>query len=1181
VQPDINSNGCILRTLRVALPGFSAGGRMNIRHSIRLALFAAMFLPALTMAQEYRGTILGQVTDPNNAPIVGATIEVTNVETNVSVKTASNSDGNYQVPFLLPGNYKVAVSHTGFKKAERQNVQVATNAQMTLNFTLEVGGASETVTITDRAPLINTANADLGQVIDNSYIGKVAVTLSRNVYTVARLAPGVTGGGGSVTGNDAGKFCIAGGGSAQGRVAFTVDGIPNQAPQNDGGAVYVPSIDSVQEIKVHTTMFDAANASSNGGAINVTTKSGTNALHGTAYIFKRWAALNANTWQNNRLGRPKAPVSFYQAGYQVNGPVWLSKLYNGKDRTFFSTSLEFDNDARDLTRQARVPTDLERKGDFSQTLNAQGAAFLKIFDPSTTVVQGGRATRQEFAGAKIPEALLKDNPTGVAVLNAMPLPNLSGPTQVGRFNWAQTSIYTVTQRHVSARVDHIISEKQRLFVRFGRLIRNQVADDPLIPGIWGFSNASGSSVDQTDLEHLIRRFYNAGVDDTYSFSPTFIGSFRYGFVRKVNTSERGALGFNPADLKLPPVIVNGQAIKGWPVFNLGENAPALGAGVSYDANDVHVFITNFTKLLGSHSLRFGTDYRLTRWNRKSPGNDAPGRFNFDSVFTRSDPFTASSSNTSGSSFASLLLGAPASGALGYNSALSLQNHMFSWFVQDDWKVNQRLTLNFGLRHDLETPYTERYDRISYGFDPNAPAPVQVPGMNLRGVLLLAGVDGAPRRSGEIDKNNFGPRFGFAYSLTPKTVVRGGYGLFYSVQIYNSGFLGGVGVFNAVTPYVASTDNFATPFATLNNPFPSGLRQPIGSAAGKQSQLGDAVSFFDQNRVSPYNQQWQLSVQRELPWGTLFEAAYVGTISLKQLEDFNLNEKPDRFLALGAAENNKVTNPFLGALPPTSVLGQGGTIAQSRLWPQFPQFTNVTLNGANTGRASYHALQMRVDKRLTQGLNFLFTYTFSKLLDNETTSLVNPRRYRTVSSLDQPHILRFAFTYQPPLKFRQKLVDSLLGGWSLSGMLEASSGTPLDAVTDANGRMIRLRSPRIDGDVGERLGDSVVGGVAQNPYFDISAFQGLPNQYTVSPEPPRYGDLRSPATRYINASIFKTFAVIGRLEQLKLQLRVDASNLTNTPVFGNPGLGFNNKATFGVITSGGGPRNVQGALRLIF
>src|SRR5262249_608279 len=222
----------------------------------------------------------------------------------------------------------------------------------------------------------------------------------------------------------------------------------------------------------------------------------------------------------------------------------LPKLYNGKDRTFFSTSLEFDKDARDLTRQARVPTALERQGDFSQTLNAQGAAPLRIFNPFTTVVQGNRATREEFAGAKIPQNLL--NPMGVALLNALPLPNLSGPTQVGRFNWAETSVYTVKQRQVSARVDHIISEKQRLFVRFGRLIRDQIADNPLIPGIWGFSNASGSSVDMTDLEHLIRRFYNAGMDDTYSFSPTFIGSFRYGFVRKVNTSERGALGFNPA-----------------------------------------------------------------------------------------------------------------------------------------------------------------------------------------------------------------------------------------------------------------------------------------------------------------------------------------------------------------------------------------------------------------------------------------------------------------------------------------------------------------------------------------------------------------------------------------------------------------------------------------------------------
>jgi hypothetical protein len=514
----------------------------------------------------------------------------------------------------------------------------------------------------------------------------------------------------------------------------------------------------------------------------------------------------------------------------------------------------------------------------------------------------------------------------------------------------------------------------------------------------------------------------------------------------------------------------------------------------------------------------------------------------------------------------------------------LQNHYVGSFVQEDWKLNQRLTMNFGLRWELETPYTERYNRMSYGFDESAKLPVQAQGLDLRGGILFAGVDGHPRAGGKLDKNNFGPRFGFAFSPRLKTVLRGGYGMFFSGQAYNTGFLADVGVFNATTPFVGTIDNGATPYATLANPFPAGLRQPLGAAAGLMAQAGDSISFFDGRRVSPYNQQWQFSVQHELPSQVLLEAAYVGMHSLKQFESYNLNEKPDVYLALGTAENNRVPNPFLNVLPPTSTLGQGTTITQNRLWNRFPQFTSVTIQGANTGRAIYHGLQLKADKRLTRGLSALWTYTFAKLIDNETTSLINDRHYRTVSGNDQTHVMRLAATYAFPWNFtgpglRNQALKQVAGGWSMTGYLIAESGLPL-SVSHANGRPLRLRNAAKSGPLSERLGDrrDPITRRITNPYFDIDAFQPLASQYVVPPEPPRFAELRAPGAKSLNLSLFKSFP-IG--ERFKLQIRMEATGVTNSPNFDAPGTNMSSPATFGVITSAGGSRSMQGSARISF
>ncbi len=1131
---------------------------------------ALWVLPLLAWGQEFRGTILGRILDPSGAAVVGANVEVVNVDTNTVVRSRSNETGNYQVPFLVPGDYTVRVELAGFKRMERQGIRVSTSEPVAVDFTLEIGQAAESVTVTAAAPMLNTASADLGQIVDKTYVGMITVSLSRNVMNLRNMAPGVTGGTGTYTSSAQANFSIAGGGAGRGRNEIIVDGVPNTTA---GGTIgFVPSVDSVEEVKVHTTMFDAALGHSNAGAVTIVTKGGSNDLRGALYLYKRWPGFYANSWTNNRLGLPKPPVQYYQWGYTVGGPVWFPRLFNGRNRTFFSTSLERDRDPRELTRQARVPTEAERAGDFSRTINRQGGAFA-IYDPLTSVISGNTVTRQPFAGARIPASRI--SPIGAAVLSKYPLPNQNVAPQLAAYNWALSKTYAVSQSQTAVRIDHVLSDKQRLFSRFGLLDRDQNAED-LFYGATSYPVQGG-----TDLGRLFRRRVSFGIDDTIVFSPTLVGSVRLSGLSYSSKTTVGAPGADPKDLNLPDVIVRNQAVRGWSTFDLGENIPAIGASQSFSREAVYSLLSTWTKLTGKHATKFGVDYRLARNSNVSPGGNATASFSVGPTFTQSDPYNRNAANVSGSGMATMLLGLADSGNFGYNTPTSTQNHYLALFVQNDWKVTPRFTLNAGLRYELEFPYTERYNRNSYKFDENAPLPVKVPGLDLKGGILFAGVDGNPRAVSP-DKSNFGPRIGFAYRPLGKTVIRGGYGMFYSTISLNTSFFGTVNVFNTVTPFVGSTNSGATPYTTLADPFPTGLREPVGRAVGLMAQVGDSLTIFDHRRVNPYNQQWQLSVQQELPARVLLEVAYMGMHSLKQIESFNLNEKPDVYLPLGRAENNAIPNPFLNLFPATSTLGRGATITQNRLWVRFPQFTTLTLQGANTGRALYHSLQMKADKRLSHGLNVLFTYTFSRLMDNNTTSIINVRRYRAVSSLDQKHVARLAFTYQLPFRFdgggMNYLWRQVAGGWALSGFTTFASGTPL-SVSHANGRPIRIANPRLEGPVHERLGDKRdASGRVLNPYFRIDAFQPLPDQYTITPEPPALDELRAPGTRSLNAALFKTFPV---RERFKLEVRMEATGVTNTPNFGAPGTNMSQAATFGVISSAGGSRSVQGSARLVF
>ena len=1138
--------------------------------------------------QEVRGSLLGRVTDASGAVVPGVTITVTNLETKVSTETITNEEGNYRVPFLRPGNFSVTAELTGFKKIDRSGIRVSVGSDIAVDFVLEVGGIGETVTVSGAASQLDASTADLGQVVEKNHIENTQTNLVRNVLarlevtaSLTQFRTGATGTGTTYTSSGQSDFSISGGGGKGGGNEIMVDGVPNTVPSGAGGiALFIPSLDMTDEVKVHTTMFDASLGHSSGGAVNITTRGGTKEYHGAAFGYKRFRELDSNSWTNNRLGIPLGNAKYGQYGGIFGGPVRLPHLYDGRGRSFFLVSYETDSEIRggDAPDLFRVPTALERKGDFSQTLNQQGTGILRIYDPWTTMGTGAAATRTPFPNSIIPASRLTQ--TGLSVANLYPLPNMPGSPQIGAYNWSVTSTNKVSQSQFSIREDQIISDRQRLFVRFSRMYRTTISPERF-PGAAG-SNDTGNTFD------------SVAVDDTITFSPKFTGSLRYGFAERYSYSTPHGSLQDPSSLALADVIIQNQFTKGLPVFNLGEFIPVVGDSESHGRLYSHTLLSTFNMVQGKHTLKFGSDYRLFRNNDINPGASQSGTFAYSPTFTQANPFVASSRNESGTALSSLLLGIPDSGSLGFVSPRSLQNQYLALFLQDEWRVRRNLTLTLGVRYELETPYTERFNRVSHGFDFDAQSPVSVPGMDLHGGVLFAGVDGNPRGVGRVDANNFGPRFGLAYSLNNKTVFRGGYGFFYSAQTYATDFSGSVATFGAVTAYTGTIDSGATPFTTLDDPFPGGVVQPKGSSVGLAAQYGDSLVVLDQNRLSPYNQQWQLSIQREFPWSVLVEAAYVGMLSLKQLESFDLNEKPDQYLALGAQENQNVANPFFGVFPPTTPLGRGATIRQGQLWKQYPQYNAITLQGANTGRAIYHALDSRVEKRFSDGLNFLVSYSWSKVIQNNTTSIVNERNYRSVSFRDLGHVIKISTVYELPFGPGKAFLSSsgflaqLVGGWKISGYFWSRTGSPL-SITDVNGRPMVLRNPSKGGSVKDKLGDVVDPVTRQvlNPFFDTTAFARLPNQYTISPTSPQLDFLRGPAIIGLNGSLVKTTRIT---EGVQFEFRVDASNVTNSPQFDlqgatvqpqGIGLDMANPATFGVITQAGFGRKVQLGARLTF
>ncbi|HYO64203.1 MAG TPA: carboxypeptidase regulatory-like domain-containing protein [Pyrinomonadaceae bacterium] len=1059
-------------------------------------------------AQEFRATLTGQVQDPSGAAVPNATVTVRNLSTNQTTTANTGEEGNYTIPFLIPGDYSVTVEAQGFKRVVNDKMTLHVSEKITFDVTLEVGQVADAVTVTAEDPLLEASTASRGLVVENMRVNELPLNLGRNPIMLAVLSPGVTFNGNPQNtrpfdNGDNVQFSINGGLNRHNE--FLLDGAPNNAitdpEQNNlrssNNIAFVPQVDATNEFKVMTNTYDAQYGRTSGGVFNVTTKAGGNDFHGTIYEFLRRYQLDANTFPNNAAGRPRF---FTEAGtgrnlggnklddygFVLTGPVMLPRfgeggraVYSGRNRTFFMFAYQGYKQTRPNTDSvASVPTALERAGDFSQS-------GITIYDPLTTTCAGGVCTRQPFPGNRIPAIRL--NPVGQAIVNTMPLPNFGAPgTRFNNFLLGNNIISDDYSSYV-ARIDHNFNDNWRMF---GRYYFNRREE-------FNIQNALGvGNIGMDAQDPLLRENRGIVLDAVGTLSSTTILNVRTSYSRFIQAAFRqNAQPFDATSLGFPASFSASRPTDIVPRLQIEQywgGETFFGWGPRNPSNNVTNVITlqaNLTHIRGRHTFNIGGEGRDLRPNQRGASFSwGGGFFQFDRSFTRQNP---SAVDNTGSAIASLLLGYPSGGRIQNLAQQSFRWGYYAGYIQDDIKVTQRLTINLGLRYDYEGPPVERFNRQNRGFafDETSPLASQIAGRaglsecpscsNLRGGLLFAGVAGQPNEAFERDKDNIQPRVGFAYQLRDNTVVRGGYGHYYFPQAEFGGSTGftidtfivpnstGSGQAAGFTPFIDPV----TGQARFSNPFPSGVSEPLGASRGLLTQAGGAITFGNPDHEIPRVQQWSIGVQHQFPWQVRLDLSYVGSRSNDILTgDWNVQRSGGigtrNINVLSAAQleqcrqnptfcNTQVANPFAGLLPGTGL--NNATVQRRQLLLPFPQFTDVNMAFENVGRIWYDGLQFGIDKRFDSGLTLVSSYTWSKTL--EAINFLNNQDAeptRVISGSDRTHVWAFSGVYLLPVgrgraygDGMHKALDLIAGGWELTWIARLQSGNPIPLNGDAD------------------------------------------------------------------------------------------------------------------------------------
>ncbi|MCX6590724.1 MAG: TonB-dependent receptor [Acidobacteria bacterium] len=1115
----------------------------------------AILSAALACAQSFQGSLRGRVVDPGGSAVPSAKISLVDEGTAISRATLTTADGEYTFAAVNPSTYTVVAEAPGFKRTERRGLVLATQAALTVDLSLELGQVTEQVNVTAESPLMETANASTGQVIDSQKLLDLP-NLGRNPFMMSKLSQNVV-----QVGNPKFNRMQDQSGSSQISIAggpvrgnnYLLDGIAITDSTNR--AVIIPSLEAVQEVKVQANTYDAEMGRTGGGVFNTYLRSGTNQLHGSALGYMRETEWLANSFFSNRAGQPRINQPFRNYGGSIGGPIRIPKIYDGRNRTFFWISGEAYRQTEAAGTRLAVPTMLERTGDFSKSAGRAGGLNL-IYDPLTTAADG---TRQPFTGNVIPSARLAN--TGKNLATYYPAPtttaafygDLNYDATVGAYNRADQTTW---------KVDHEVT-------RWLRVNASYLHYGSREPGnVWFPTIASPNQ------GVLFRKVDATQANATITPQATLVIAVRYGFNRFPNRSVSTSDGFAITQLGFPSSLASQLQTTYFPSLSMSDMTSYGGSSLSQNVYHSRSFSASASKFFGRHSLKFGYDQR--KLNHDGRPSISAGSYSFNDTFTRARPQAATVGT--GASLASLLLGYAASGSVTLSTLVYNTVGYYAGFVQDDFRVNSKFTLNMGLRYEWETGISERSNNFTPGFDAAQVNPIsQTAGVQYKGVVQYAGVNGAPTTSGNPNRNKFSPRVGFAYAWSPKTTVRGGYGMFWAPIPFS--LQDPIG-YTQATPMVASNDNNFTPAVSLDNPFPSGLLKPVGNSQGALAGIGQAISVYDSAARSTLVQQYSLDVQRQLPMGLVLAAGYVGSKSTHLVQGtggININQLDPALLSQGAALNQQIANPMAGKGGLFAVAA--ATLPRSQLLRPYPQFTTVTLNNSDRNSALYHSFYAKVQKRMSNGFSVLSTYTWSQNMDGSFAGAGNTFNGQPgaaqnnydlgaeygLSTSNTPHRWSSAVTYELPfgkgraMLSSNRFLDLAVGGWSINAIGSVQAGFPLAVSQINNNGVIGASvqrpnatgsSPVVDLGFAQRL----------DGWLNPAAFSQAP-QFTFGNLSRTIG-MRGPGQVNWDVSVFKTFAV-G--EKLKAQFRAEALNFTNTPSFNGPNTTFGNPQ-FGRITS---------------
>lgn len=1172
--------------------------------------------------QEVAATLSGTVTDPSGLAISGAKVTLTSAQNGVVRSYVTQSSGLFTFTLLPPSVYSLEVDLRGFKDYKQQGITLDAGQNVQQNVALTVGSASETVEVTAQAPLLNADNANISSDVSARQVVDLPLNL-RNVISLAELnssvsntaeeqivgAPGISGSA------DQDVSFLNFGGTFFDTAEYLLDGSWDTRV-DWGGVIYVPSTDDVQEFKIQTNAFTAQYGWSSGNVINVVTKSGTNQFHGDAWMFYRNSAYDAKYYFND-----KNQPAFHrdQFGATIGGPIIKNKLY-------FFAYYEGLRQATPATFLGSMPTVAERGGDFSALLGSHvGTDYLgrpiyagEVYNPFSTrqVTCGGvdSATGDAVshcpAGATteyIRDPISGNISTGIGVTNVIPagmVDSIAGSIASGNYwpkpnsnglfnNFTAASSAAAHSNEYSGRIDYNFSDNDRLWGRWSQKYEQKIN----FPTYYGASDPSGPGVVAPNNR------YSANLGYSHVFSPSFAMSASLGVNRHVEQSVTQSFGFKSSTLGLP-AFLDGIA-PSFPEIQ-PQSYSFLGAQAGLDNYVVPQTMwtgsVDLTKVVGKHQLGIGF---MDIWARIDGGHYANTVLQFQTTST-AGPDPQNATTNTGDGFASFLLGVGSGNdSTGYNKFPATDKHMLGWYLQDDWRATRKLTLNLGMRYEIQTAPTERNNAQEY-FNFTAANPISsAVGANYPGELVFN--SSSNRGLYNTSYKNFAPRIGAAYQLRDKVVLRGGYGIFFVPNYYGQGPNTG---FSQGTPWVTSLNSGLNPFTTLSgnaslacsngatitacqSAFPNGEVAPTGNSLGGLTDVGFGLNpVTDPVRHSAYVQQWMTGVQYSLTNNDLIDISYVGNHGLHVLAQYlEWDEMPASALAQGNQLFNQVPNPFFGHITASGCGLDQQTVAQAQLLRRFPEYCSVTEAEPAAGGSTYNALQATYTHRWHSGLDMNVSYTYSKFMDNVqgnsgwafpgSGSVVrnsyNLAAEHSLDVTDTPHSLVVNYNYELPFGTNKavgenwsKPVNAVLGGWQWSGILTAKSGLPLsiNAATNNTGGFGFNQRPDLVPGVSPVPQDQTI-----DRWINPAAF-GQPAAFTFGDAPRFLSNIRAP--RYFNwdMGIQKWW---GLGEQRRLQFRFEMFNALNHPNFFEPDTNLGD-ANFGTITSAYPARSVQFGLK---